>query len=118
MFVQIVMLTADQTMYNLRVAPGRYKIRLTGLQYYPTVPARGEVVEFESIIFRQLYGTQKYLTICDDLLVSVFDKTGFWEADINGPISIGVNHVAPPLAPGDVLNFGRCVLNLDMELVN
>lgn len=112
MLVQLVITDAAQRPYNLRVQPGRYKIRLTSVQYVTTDPARGDLVEFESILFRQLYGTNQYLSICDN--ISAFDKTGEWQADINGPVSIGINH----LQPGGELNFSRCVLYLDMTPVS
>lgn len=112
MLVQIVITDEENTLYDLRLQPGRYKVSVTAVNYVTSDPARGDIVEFESLLFRQLFGTNQYFTICDNS--QVFNRTGSWEADVNGPVFIQLNH----RYPAGALNFSRCIIYLDMEQVS
>lgn len=115
MLVQLVIKSPLQQPYDLRLPPARYKIRVNSIQHLTANPATGDLVELNSVLFRQTYGNAAYFTFIDDLTRHSHDKTSTWEAEILGPVSIGVNLLSGP--PGVGLNFSRMVLYLDVERV-
>ena len=110
MLCQIVINTPLSTMYDLRLAPGRYCAKMTSLSIMTDVVPEGVLYQIESLIFRQLYGSNQYLTVCDDLLLSIHNRTGNWEFDYSGPMSLAVSRV-----DGGANHLQRMIIYLELD---
>ncbi len=112
MLVQVVINNPGAAMYDLRLPPGRYRARVTAIQLKTAAAPAGVFYQLESLIFRQLHGTNQYLTVLDDMSKCSYDRSGTWEFDWQGAMPITVTRL-----DGGANDLQRMSIFLDVEPV-